>query len=115
MPLTAFNFPGIRTVLPSLSSTFLPLTNFTRPASLISKAIALALRVEVEFRLTLYATKKSRAEMAVAPLFATLSLNFAGPKSGFQSGLVSFLRNPSYSPDLQLARFLLLDSFAAFS
>ena len=56
-----------------------------RPFSLMSNAIAFALLVDVVFKLILYATKKSRAEIAVAPDFAIDSLNSAGPKSGFQS------------------------------
>ena len=52
---------------------------FILPASLISNAIALALRVEVVLRFMLYATKKSRAAIAVAPDFFTDELKVAGP------------------------------------
>ena len=75
IPFTALSLPGVLTVLPSLSITFFPVigfpSRFARPFSLISKAMALALRVEVVFKLTLYATKKSRADMAIAPVCAT--------------------------------------------
>ena len=57
MPLTAFSFPGIRTGSPRSSNTFLPViglpSRFTRPASRISNAMALARRVDVVFKLTL--------------------------------------------------------------
>ena len=49
------------------------------PASLKSKATEFARLVEVVFKLTLYATKKSLALMAVAPDFLTSSLNSDGP------------------------------------
>ena len=51
IPFTAFNLPGIRTGFPSLPKTFLPVIGFPSllilPPSLMSKAIALALLVEV--------------------------------------------------------------------
>ena len=49
------------------------------PASLISNAIALALLVDVVFKLTLYATRKSLADIAVAPLLEICSSYFFGP------------------------------------
>ena len=64
-----------------------------------SDAIALALRVEVVFKFTLYAIKKSRAEIAVAPDWIALT-NSAGPKSGFHSEVTNLDSNPSYSPCL---------------
>ena len=94
IPFTAFNLPGIRTGSPFASKTFFPVmglpSRFTRPASRISKAIEFARRVEVEFKFTLYAIKKSRAEIAIAPVLAIFSLKFAGPKSGFHSGSANF-------------------------
>ena len=78
--LTALRLPGIITGFPSLSLTILPVSGFpslfTRPLSLTSNATALALLVEVVFRLILYATRKSLAPTAVAPVRA---LNSAGP------------------------------------
>ena len=53
--------------------------------------MALARRVEVVLRLTLKATRKSRAPITVAPRLAS---NFAGPKSGFHSGCRIFLAQP---------------------
>ena len=47
--------------------------------------------------------------------WATDPLNSHGPKSGFQFLVLIFLLNPSYSPDLQLARFFLSLFRAAFS
>ena len=44
----------------------------------MSNAIAFALLIDVVFRLILYATKKSLAEIAVAPDFLTLSLKIHG-------------------------------------
>jgi hypothetical protein len=55
----------------------------------------LAKRTDFVFRLTLYAIKKSRAPITVAPDFAG---NTAGPKSGFHSGSLILSKNPSYSP-----------------
>jgi len=88
---------------------------FILPASRMSKATAFALLVEVVFKLMLYATKKSRAEIAVAPDFSTDLLNSAGPKSGFQSGSTNYLDKPSYSPFRQFAKFSRFFSFAAAS
>ena len=113
---TDFSEPGIVTALPFSSLMIFPVTEFPsrfgRPRSLTSKAMALARRVEVVFRFTLKATRKSRAPTAVTPAPA---LNFAGPKSGFQCGSFSFSDMPSYSPERQLARFLLSSVKAAFS
>jgi hypothetical protein len=57
IPLTAFNFPGILTGSPFVSNIFFPVIGFpslfTLPASLISKAMALARLVEVEFKFIL--------------------------------------------------------------
>ena len=57
IPFTAFNFPGILTGSPFESTTFLPVIGFptrlTLPASLMSKAMALARLVEVEFKFIL--------------------------------------------------------------
>ena len=85
------------------------------PASLISNATAFAFLVEVVLRLILYATRKSLAEIAVAPDFFIELINFEGPKSGFHFLSAIFFSNPSYSPDLQLARFFLSEEKAAFS
>ena len=55
IPFTALSLPGTLTGSPFLSITFFPVigfpSRFTRPPSLISKAIEFALRVEVVFRL----------------------------------------------------------------
>ena len=76
MAFTAFKLPGILTAFPFSSFTGFPFSNLARPASLTSKAMALALRVDVVFRFTLYATKKSLAPITVAPRLAS---NSAGP------------------------------------
>ncbi len=104
------------TFSPFSSFRIFPVTLFPslagRPFSLTSYAIALARLTEVVLRFTLNATRKSLAPTAVAP---DLSLNSEGPKSGFHPGSSSFFLSPSYSPDLQLARFLLSGLVAAFS
>ncbi|KAF5032592.1 hypothetical protein DSECCO2_615660 [anaerobic digester metagenome] len=82
------------------------------PFSLMSKATALARRVEVVFKLMLYATRKSRAPTAMAPVRDTKR---EGPKSGFHCGLLSFLGSPSYSPARQLAKLARSGINAAFS
>ncbi len=119
IPFTAFSAPGIITGLPFSSFTIFPVIGFpslfVRPRSRTSKAIALARRVEVVFRLTLNATKKSRAPTAVTPLPATLSVNSLGPKSGFHSSVIMRSGRASYSPERQLARFLRTSVKAAFS
>ncbi len=78
--MTALQAPGSRSVFPSASVMIFPViglpSRLTRPFSRISNATELALRTEVVFRFTLYAIRKSRAPMAVAPL---RELNFAGP------------------------------------
>ena len=75
---TDFNEPGILTGIPSLSVTILPVrgfpSRFTLPASRTSNAIEFALRVEVVFKLILYATKKSRAPITVEPDFIECSV-----------------------------------------
>ena len=54
MPLTHFRLPGTHTGLPAASFTTCPFSSFfSRPFSRMSKAMALARRVEVVFRLTL--------------------------------------------------------------
>ena len=57
IPFTAFNFPGILIGSPFESNTFFPVIGFpslfTLPASLISKAIAFARLVDVEFKFIL--------------------------------------------------------------
>ena len=57
MPFTAFNFPGTLSGSPLASNTFFPVIGFpsrlTLPASLMSNAMAFALRVEVVFKFTL--------------------------------------------------------------
>ena len=73
------------------------------PDSRTSKAIAFARLVDVVFRFILYATKKSRAPITVAPL---LALKIAFPKSGAHSLKRIFLENPSYSPARIIERFL---------
>ena len=112
------NKPGSFNGFPFLSFKISPVSDpsflLILPASRISNATAFALLVEVVFKLMLYATRKSRAEIAVAPDFLTDLLNSAGPKSGFHSESFNFFDNPSYSPFLQLARFffcLLLQHF----
>ena len=84
---TDFKVPGMFTGFPFSSVTIFPVTGlpsrFTRPASRTSNAIEFALRVDVVFKFTLYATKKSRAPITVEPDFTECS---AGPKSGFHSG-----------------------------
>ena len=102
MAFTLFNKPGSRTSCPSASSTFLPSTSFTRPFSRKSKATLLARRVDVVFKFTLYATKKSRAPITVAPLRSFIT---AAPKSGCHSGCANLSRNPSYSPARMVAKF----------
>ena len=57
----------------------LPPSLLILPASRISKATEFAFLVDVVLRLILYATRKSRAEIAVAPDFAILELNSEGP------------------------------------
>ena len=100
MPFTAFNDPGMRTGFPASSRTagpVMPSRFLMRPASRMSKAMALALRLEVVFKLMLYAMRKSRAPTAVAPVLLAWSLNSAGPKSGAPSSVAN-LANPSYCP-----------------
>ena len=57
IPFTAFNLPGTLSGSPWASKTFLPVigspSRLTLPASRISNAMALALRVEVVFKFTL--------------------------------------------------------------
>ena len=119
IPFTDLNKPGSLSGSPSfpfiIFPDILPPSLFILPASRMSNATALALLVDVVFRLTLYATKKSRAAIAVAPDFSTDLLNSAGPKSGFHFGSMIFLDSPSYSPWRQLAKFFLFYSFAASS
>jgi len=105
MAFTLLSVPGIFIFSPF---SFI----ISRPFSLTSKAIALARLVDVVFKFTLNATRKSLAPTAVAPDFL---LKTAGPKSGFHSGPASFFSRPSYSPDLQAARFLRSSLKAAFS
>ncbi len=90
-------------------------SSFALPRSLTSNAIALARRVDVEFKLKLIATRKFRAPTAVAPLLEIFPLHEFGPKSGLQSSEIIFSGRPSYSPDLQFARFFLSSFEAAFS
>ena len=83
IPFTDLNIPGSLSGFPFLSliifpSSFPP-SLLILPASLISNAIEFALLVEVVFRLTLYAIKKSLAPTAVTPDFLTVSLNLSGP------------------------------------
>src|SRR5687767_1199617 len=73
-----------------------------RPLSRTSNATALARRVDVVLRLTLKATRKSRAPITVAP---ERGLNSAGPKSGFQAGSASLVGSASYSPERITDRF----------
>ena len=80
---------------------------FILPASLISNATAFAFLVDVVFKFTLYANRKSLADIAVAPDFFIDSLYAEGPKSGFHLLSCNFFLSPSYSPDLQFARFFL--------
>ncbi len=116
MALHAFNLPGILIGSPLASVSISPVTGSpfrsTLPASLTSKAMEFALRVEVVFRLKLTAIRKSLAPMAVAPVLGT---NEAGPKSGFPCGLLSFDASPSYSPDRTIERFFLSGLLAADS
>ena len=119
MALHPLRVPGIITVLPSASFTTLPVIGlpslFGRPFSLTSNATALALRVEVVFRLKFTAIRKSLAPTLVAPLLAALSVNFPGPKSGALSGSAIFSGRASYSPALHTARFFLSGLYAAAS
>ena len=109
--LTALRVPGVITGWPATSVTSLPVRGWPsrlgRPASRTSKAMALARRVEVVFKLTLNATRKSRAPMTVAPL---LALKAVGPKSGFHAESFSLRARPSYSPVRMTARFFRLGS-----
>ena len=114
IPFTDFNVPGMRFGSPFSSSTGFPPSFKTRPASRISNAIALARRVEVVFKFTLYATKKSRAPMVVIPDLRTLSVTSFGPKSGVHSE-VEIFSIASYSPFLQFAKFARTSCFAADS
>ena len=57
----------------------LPPSLLIRPASLKSKAIELALLLDVVLIFTLYAIKKSLAAIAVAPDFSTEELKSLGP------------------------------------
>ncbi len=117
--LVPLSVPGTITGSPFSSMTGLPVIGLPvrsgRPFSRTSKAIALARRVEVVFRLKLTAMRKSRAPTATAPERATLSVNSAGPKSGLQSGLTRRSGSASYSPSRQLARLRRFSSVAAFS
>ena len=83
MPFRFLNIPGCLTASPFLSFTIFPEilspSRLILPASLKSNAIALALLEDVEFKLILYAIKKSRAEIAVNPDLITLSLKLFGP------------------------------------
>ena len=105
MAFTALSVPGSQRGLPSASRTTSPVSGSPRrcrrPRSRTSKAMALARRVEVVFRLTLYATRKSRAPTAVAP---ERGLKAAGPKSGAQAGSARRASRPSYSPARTAAR-----------
>ena len=73
MALTCFKVPGFHIVFPFLSFKISPVSLLfflaILPFSLMSKAIALALLVEVVFRFILYAIRKSLAPIAVAPVF----------------------------------------------
>ena len=83
IPLTALKRPGVLKGCPFSSLIILPLKVFPSllilPASLMSKATALAFLVEVVFKFILYATRKSRAEIAVAPDLTILLLKIFGP------------------------------------
>ena len=113
--LTCFKEPGMVSGLPFLSYTMSPITGwpflFILPFSLTSNAIAFANLVDFVFKLILYAIKKSLTPIAVAPDFLLKLF----PKSGFHSFLDIFSFNPSYSPDLTLAKFFLFSSLAAYS
>lgn len=71
---TALQVPGILTGSPYSSVLIFPVKGFpsrtTLPVSRTSKAILLAIRVDVVFKLMLYAIRKSRAPITVAPLLA---------------------------------------------
>ena len=98
---TCFKDPGVQIVSPFLSFIIFPVSELfflsILPFSLTSKAIALALLVDVVFKFMLYAIRKSLAPMAVAPDFLIFS-NSVGPKSGFHFLSVILLARPSYSP-----------------
>ena len=75
--LTALQVPGIRTGSPFASFTTSPVYGLpflsTLPASLTSNAIRLAIRVDLVFRFMLYAIRKSRAPITVAPAVGFIS------------------------------------------
>ena len=62
-----------------------------------------------------YTLAVSEDDIAVAPDFFIDSLYREGPKSGFHLLSCNFFLSPSYSPDLQFARFFLSLLNAAFS
>ena len=83
IPLRFLKQPGSRRIFPFLSfKTFpfnLPPSLLILPASLKSKAMELALLVDVVLIFTLYAIKKSLAAIAVAPDFFIDKLYLLGP------------------------------------
>src|SRR5437867_513281 len=116
MAFTCFNIPGMRIGSPLASSTGfpdgVPSSVLIRPFSLTSNATEFALLTAFVFKFTLYATKKSRAPITVAPDF---SLKMEGPKSGFHAGSFIFSKKPSYSPARITERFERALSLAALS
>ena len=113
---TCFNIPGTRTGSPWVSKTALPdgvpSSVLTLPCSRTSNATEVPRRTDFVLRFTLYAIRKSRTPITVAPDF---SLKTAGPKSGFHSGCFIFSKNSSYSPARIAARFARDFSLAALS
>ena len=83
IPFTDLKNPGVLIAFPLLSVIILPFILFPSllilPASRISKATELAFLVDVVLRLILYATRKSLAEIAVAPDFYIIELKSEGP------------------------------------
>src|SRR6266550_6593218 len=116
MAFTCSNIPGMRTGSPLVSNTGfpkgVPSSVLTRPFSLTSNATEFALLTAFVFRFTLYAIKKSRAPITVAPDF---SLKMEGPNSGFHAGPFIFSKKPSYSPARTTERFERDAFFAALS
>ena len=119
MAFVAGSVPGCITGFPAASFTTRPVIGLPsrtgRPFSRTSKAMALARRVEVVFRLKFTAIRKSRAPTVVAPVRATPSSKGRAPKSGADSVCASFSGKASYSPARHTARFFRSGAKAAAS
>ena len=120
-PLRSLKSPLTFTGLPSFVLTISPSSKFgesglgirlLRPLSLNSKAISVAKRSSLVFKLILYAIRNPLTPITVAP---DLIFSLVGPKSGFHFDSFIFFENPSYSPSLINDKSFLFGTWAESS